>query len=81
MGKHVATVANITLVDSPDEIAKTDAPLGKPFLRLQIVDTEGRRIHLQITTNLGEMIGGASTGLRLRHEDALKAAAARKGMN
>jgi hypothetical protein len=49
------------------------SPAGKSFLRLKFNGgRENGGLTLAITTNLGEMIGGAAAGLRKRREDLLR---------
>lgn len=65
----------VLMVDDPAEIAKTDSPKGKPFLRL----TFDNGITLDLTTTIAEMIGSCGTGLRLRWEDRNAAIGEPKG--
>lgn len=65
----IHTSAQIDLIDDEVEIRKVGSPLGKPFLRMTFGDQT-----VDITTNLAEMIGGAGSGLRKRHEDSLRQA-------
>lgn len=46
-------------------VKEADPKTGKPYLELDFPD--GPTVY--ITTSIAEMIGGAGTGARLRHED------------
>lgn len=61
-------ISNLTveLIDDPNEIRACESPKDKPFVRLTFPDGSV----FNITTNIGEMLGGAAKGLRLRWEDA-----------
>ena len=62
----VHAMCTLKIVDSGPELEA--APLGKSFLKLIFPDGA----EYCITTNLGEMIGGAATGARKRREDREK---------
>jgi hypothetical protein len=57
--------ADVLMVDDPPQILHYDSPGGNAFL--QITWEDGTRV--RISTNIGEMIGGAALGLRRRQED------------
>jgi hypothetical protein len=61
--EHVHGTATIRIIDDPETIATiSDAPFGKPYLRLTIGETT-----VAVTTNLAEMIGQTGAGVRERH--------------
>lgn len=61
----VQTLCEVLVVADPE--ARKGSPDNKSFLRL----TFENGVTVDITTNLGEMIGGASIGVRKRREDGL----------
>lgn len=69
MSDHVHGVVDVVLIRDPEVIAKTsDSPKNKPYMRLTFPDGKS----YAITTNIGEMIGGAAKGLREWHEAQTK---------
>jgi hypothetical protein len=48
------------------DLNEVDPQTGRNIVKLTFPD----KTVIRITTNLGELIGGVSTGLRLRQEDA-----------
>jgi len=46
----------------------------KPHLMLQFVKDDGEHIEVEITTTVGEMIGGVAAGARKRWEDLMEEA-------
>jgi hypothetical protein len=60
----VRAMCDLIIVDDPAEIARGGSPAGKPFLRLRF--HEGSDVDVDITLNLGEMIGGAARGAQAR---------------
>jgi hypothetical protein len=68
--EKVEGIASLFVIDDPDEIAASDSPGGKPFLRVEF----NNGVKVSLSTNLAEMIGGAGAGVRKRYEDRIKGA-------
>lgn len=66
----IQTVCEVNCIDDDQETRRS--PKQKPFLRLLFGGgRDNGGLTLEVTTNLGEMIGGAAAGLRKRYEDKL----------
>lgn len=58
-------ICRLLIIDDAEEIASEQSPAGKPFLRLIFKEGQAERV-VDVTLNLGEMIGGAARGAQQR---------------
>lgn len=62
MNEHIFGSCDLNIKDN-------DPNTGKPYIELKFPAGANNQHVIHITTNLGEMIGGAATGARKRYED------------
>lgn len=77
--EHVHGMVSLDLIPAEEAVEMSDSPQGKSYIRLTFPGVNGEAVTVAISTNLGENIGAAATGLRLRREDLARAEAEAKG--
>lgn len=66
--EHVHSHVSTVVVADPAEIARSDSPLAKSYLRITFTMLDGSTVTHAISSNLAEMIGGLGAGVRGRRE-------------
>lgn len=65
---HINYIVNLEIIDDSAKVIKAGA--HKPFVLIDCQDVYGQKVTIALTTNIGEMIGGACAGTSQRFESS-----------
>jgi hypothetical protein len=60
--KRVNGMLDMRIVQPHEAKQESDSPQGKAYLELKGMDTDGNPVTMNVTLNIGGMVGGAAKG-------------------